>query len=370
MVKKTFVTRPFIGNADMTSQAIGESLREGILTNHGPNHALLTDRLKNHLDVSNLSLFCNGTMALLTGLKSLELSGEVVTTPFTFPATVHAIEWAGLTPVFCDIDPESMCINPDKIEALITPQTSAILGVHVYGIPCDVEKIDKIKRRHDLKVVYDAAHAFLTQIDGKSICEFGDASMLSFHATKIFNTVEGGALVYQNPSLEEALFLRQNFGIKDQGDIRCSGVNGKLSEIHSIVGLHNLANLESEVVRRREIFNLYMELLGGLDGVKLISFPDNVTEGFQYFPIRIDSSRTKTNSDLVQQALSERQIFSRRYFYPLCSNYPHYEGLISASKELLPVANRISEEVLCLPFYGELEPEKVREICDVIKSLI
>jgi dTDP-4-amino-4,6-dideoxygalactose transaminase len=359
MTKKTFVTKPFIGNIESITKAISTAIENKALTNHGPQHALLTENLKNYLNVPNLSLFCNGTIALLTALKSLELTGEV-----------HAIEWAGLTPVFCDIDPDSMCIDPDKIEALITSKTSAILGVHVYGIPCDLRKIDALRKRYNLKVVYDAAHAFLTQIDGRSLSEFGDVSMLSFHATKIFNTIEGGALVYHDPTLEESLFLRQNFGIKDQGDIRCSGINGKLSEIHSIVGLYNLESLGSEITRRQVLFDLYSEQLGRLNGVKLMTVPQNVTNGLQYFPILIDSSRTKTNSDLVKIALSERQIYTRRYFYPLCSNYPHYTSFESASKELLPIANRISEEVLCLPFYGELDHEKALEICAVIKSLI
>ncbi len=365
--KKINVTQSFIANPNKLGDGIVEILSGEQLTNDGPHLQSLEKNLKSYLNIQNISLFCNGTIALLTALKALNLKGEVVTTPFTFPATIHALEWLGLTPVFCDIDHKTMCIDAEKIENLITEKTSAILGVHVYGMPCDVIKIKEIADKYNLKVIYDAAHSFITKIDGKSIGLYGDISMFSFHATKLFNTIEGGALVYNDNRLTDKLFLLKNFGIRNQESIELPGINGKMNEIQAIVGIENLNGLEVEIKKRKEIFELYNEELSNIKGVKLLEYPKNTTPSLQYYPIRIDENVTGTNRDKIYEKLKKENIFSRKYFYPLCSNYECYNNLPSAKKELLPVANKVSDEILCLPFYGDIDKEIIRKICKIVK---
>ncbi|MFT6332612.1 MAG: dTDP-4-amino-4,6-dideoxygalactose transaminase [Lentimonas sp.] len=363
------VTSSFIGNKKNIIDRISSCLDSAILTNNGEQLRQLEKELKDYLAIENISLFCNGTIALLTALKALNLKGEVITTPFTFPATIHVLEWLGLTPIFCDIDPETMCIDAQKIEPLITSKTSAILGVHVYGMPCDVKKIDVIANKHNLKVIYDAAHSFITQIDGKSIGVYGNISMFSFHATKLFNTIEGGALVYNDKKLNDKLHLLKNFGIRSQEIVEIPGINGKMNEIQAIVGLENLRELDVEIKKREKISDLYNRELSNIDGIKLLDFPKNVTPSLQYYPIRVDYDILNINRDQIFEELKKENIFSRKYFYPLCSNYECYHYLPSAKKELLPIANKISEEILCLPFYGTLKLSVVKSICKIIKNL-
>lgn len=314
-------------------------------------------------------MFCNGTVALLTALKALELKGEVITTPFTFPATIHAIEWLGLTPVFCDIDINTMCIDADKISDLITDKTSAILGVHVYGMPCDVVQIAEIASKYDLKVIYDAAHSFITQIDQKPIGLYGDISMFSFHATKLFNTIEGGALIYNDPELADKLYLLQNFGIRNKETVELPGINGKINEIQAVIGLENLKNLDIEINSREEILKLYNNELSNIKGIKLLEYPKNTTPSLQYYPIRVDNNVAYTNRDQICESLKMHNIFARKYFYPLCSNYECYNHLPSAKRELLPIANKVADEILCLPFYGKINHDIVQDICNIVKSL-
>ncbi len=368
--KITYVTSSFIGDKKKIVENIYNCLESGMLTNEGVQLKQLEKEIKEYLDVENISLFCNGTIALMIALKGLGLTGEVITTPFTFPATVHALEWLGLTPVFCDINVDTMCIDAEKIEALITDKTSAILGVHVYGIPCDVIKIDEIAAKHRLKVVYDAAHSFLTRINNKSIGLYGDVSMFSFHATKLFNTIEGGALIYNDKELTEKFYLLKNFGIKTPEEVILSGINGKMNEIQAIVGLENLRSLETEIQKRKELFEFYNSELSDIDGVKLINYPANTTSSFQYYPIRVEPNITNTSRDEIFEELKIQNILARKYFYPLCSNYPLYSNIQSANKALLPVANKISEEILCLPFFGSLEKHIAKTICNVIKSCV
>lgn len=368
--KTTYVTSSFIGDKRKIVENIYDCLESGMLTNEGIHLKQLEKELKGYLDVENISLFCNGTIALMVALKGLDLTGEVITTPFTFPATVHALEWLGLTPVFCDIDIDTMCIDAEKIESLITDKTSAILGVHVYGMPCDVIKIGEIATKHKLKVVYDAAHSFLTRVNNKSIGVYGDVSMFSFHATKLFNTIEGGALIYNDKKLTEEFYLLKNFGIKTPEEVVLSGINGKMNEIQAIVGLENLHSLEIEIQKRRELFDFYNSELSNIDGIKLTAFPANTTPSFQYYPIRVLQNTTNTNRDRIFEELKMHNILARKYFYPLCSNYPIYSNIESAKKEFLPIANKTSEEILCLPFYGSLEKHIAKNICDIIKSCV
>jgi len=366
--KTTYVTSSFIGDKKKIVENIYDCLESGMLTNEGVQVKKLEQELKEYLDVKNISLFCNGTIALMTALKGLDLKGEVITTPFTFPATVHALEWLGINPVFCDIDADTMCIDPEKIETLITNKTSAILGVHVYGMPCDVIKIGKIATKHNLKVVYDAAHSFLTKINNKSIGLYGDVSMFSFHATKLFNTIEGGALIYNDKELTEQFYLLKNFGIKTPEEVVLSGINGKMNEIQAIVGLENLHSLEPEIQKRKELFDFYNSELSNINGIKLIDYPANTTPSFQYYPIRVEQAITNTSRDVIFEELKLQNILARKYFYPLCSNYPFYSNIQSAKKEFLPIANKISSEILCLPFYGSLEKDTANTICKVIKA--
>ena len=362
------VTKSFIANDDAVLKAVADVLQSGQFTNDGAQLKALQQELISYLDVPNISVFCNGTIALLMGLKALELTGEVITTPFTFPATIHALEWLGLTPVFCDIDEHTMCIAPDKIEALITPQTSAILGVHVYGMACDVVAIQAIADKHQLKVIYDAAHCFTTKLHGKSIAHYGDMSMFSFHATKLFSTIEGGALVCNDDSLPEKLKLMKNFGIIGQGEVIGTGLNGKMSEFHAAIGRINLQALHQEIEKRVRILALYRQYLEGHDGIVMLDFPDNLTHSLQYMPVRFTNPHTGNihTRDHIDQRLSDENIFARKYFYPLCSNYPCYQHLPSADKAKLPIANRVAEQILCLPFYGDLPEDIVAKICDIV----
>ncbi|RCK40976.1 DegT/DnrJ/EryC1/StrS aminotransferase family protein [Thalassospira profundimaris] len=359
-----YVTRPFISDPDLISQKIAEVLKSGQLTNNGPKVVEFENALASKLDVEHLSVFTNGTLALMIALKALDLTGEVITTPFTFAATVHALQWLGLTPVFCDIDPESMCIDPTKIEQLITPRTSAILGVHVFGFPCDVEAIENIAERHGVKVVYDGAHSLLTQFKGRSLSHYGDITMHSFHATKLLNSLEGGALIFKSAEMKEKSFLLNNFGIRGEENIFLPGLNAKMNEVQALVGIENLKQLHSEIEKRDIVYRKYSELLGNVDGIRIPQQPACSSHSYQYFPIIVADGRR----DVIHSALKEAGIHARKYFYPLLSNIETYSNLPSARRELLKVANDISDSVLCLPYFGELDEETVVKICNVIKN--
>lgn len=363
---KIFVTSPLVPDFNNFCQELKEIWSSKVLTNHGPKHALLEESLKNYLRVKEgLSLYNNATTALIIAIKALGLNGEVITTPFTFSATAHVIKWCGLTPVFCDIDEKTMCIDVDKIEKLITKNTSAIMPVHVYGIPCEVKKIQAIAQKYNLKIIYDAAHAFGVEIDGIGIGNFGDMSVFSFHATKLFNTGEGGAIVYNDNSFSERLYLLKNFGIREEEKVLSIGINGKMTEFQALLGIENLKILTKEIDKRKKISDLYWSLLGKINGVELI-IPSNANASYQYFPIRINKELFGKSRDDVFQKLRENNIYARKYFYPLCSNYDCYKGLPSSDPDKLPVSNKIAEEILCLPFYGDLQFEDIARICDII----
>jgi dTDP-4-amino-4,6-dideoxygalactose transaminase len=298
----------------------------------------------------------------------LRLSGEVITTPFTCPATPHVLAWNNITPVFADIHPELMTLDPANIEPLITARTSGILAVHVYGLPCDVEGIQSVGERHGLRVVYDAAHAFGTRIRGKPVTDFGDASMLSFHATKLFHTAEGGALVVRDPVVKHRVDFLKNFGIKDEFTVFMPGINGKMNELQAALGLLTLKMVAGERKKRRAIAEIYRSRLRQIDGVSVPTMPCGVENSYQYFPIRID--RKGVTRDDVFEGLRRFNVFARKYFYPLCSDYSCYRMLPSAHSSYTPVARKVASEVLCLPFYGALEHADVHRICDVIRYLI
>lgn len=364
--KPIYVTRPMLGDLAQYLPHFEDIWASGHLTNNGPKHQALEAKMAEVLEAPNAKLFSNGTLALITALKALELKGEVIVTPFTFPATVHALEWCGLTPVFCDIDKNSMCLDPTKIEALVTPQTSAILAVHVYGIPCDVDGIQAVADKHGLKVIYDAAHAFKSTIHGKGIGTYGDMTMFSFHATKLFHTCEGGALTFNDDALAEKINLLKNFGIYDDDDITIAGGNAKMNELQAAVGLVNLGLIEEEYTKRRALRTLYEQRLASVSGVNVVAIPDNVFNSLQYMVVRVDES-CALNRDSMHEALKDYNVVTRRYFHPLCSEFGCYSHL---PKRDLSVAQHVAQEVLCLPFYGALSLEDAGRICDMIEAVI
>jgi dTDP-4-amino-4,6-dideoxygalactose transaminase len=364
-----YVTRPLLPDLNSLQSEIQEIFESKWVTNHGIKHDLLEKKLAEVLKVPNVSVFNNGTIALLTALKALDLplGSEVITTPFTFAATPHTIHWNGLKPVFCDIEPDTMTIDAQKIEELITSNTSAILPVHVYGFPCDVKKIDKIAKKYDIKVIYDAAHSFSTDINGKGIGTFGDISVFSFHATKLFNTIEGGCSTYNNDDLKLKIYNLRNFGIKNEEEVVDIGINGKMNEIQAAIGLLNLKLFKEEQLKRMEIKKLYLTQLGHIDNIRIPAMPENTTDSFQYFPIVIEDGFPLTR-DQVYEELKKDNIFTRKYFYPLCSDYEVYKNLDSSSITNLPVSNDLKHKVLCLPYYGDLDMGIVRQICKTIQS--
>ncbi|MEH2228727.1 MAG: DegT/DnrJ/EryC1/StrS family aminotransferase [Nostoc sp.] len=364
-----YVTRPILPSLDRITEKLREIWDSKWLTNNGPQHCLLETQLKNLLKVPYLSLFNNGTIALIIACQSLRLTGEVITTPFTFPATPHVLSWNNIKPIFCDIDPVTMNIDADKIESMITPQTSAILGVHVYGTPCDVVKIQEIADKYGLKVIYDAAHAFGVEIDGVGIGSFGDISMMSFHATKLFHTVEGGALIFKESNLKTRIDFLKNFGIKNEEEVVMPGINGKMNEIQAAIGLVVLDYIEDERNKRKVLVDTYKECLKDVPGIKLLPEDNIFTKSYQYFVIRIEEKIFGRSRNYVYQKLKEYNVFTRKYFSPLCSDYPCYKQLPSASIANLPVANIVAQQVLSLPLYGDLTPDEIEKICSILLEI-
>lgn len=365
-----YVTRPMLPSLDAYTALLAEVWASGHLTNAGPKHEAFEAELAHFLGNSNISLFNNGTIALVTACQALRLSGEVITTPFTFAATPHVLSWNNITPVFADIDPVTMNLNPENIEPLINGRTSAILAVHVFGTPCNTYAIEKIADRHGLRVIYDAAHAFGTRLDGRPITEFGDATMLSFHATKLFHTAEGGALVVRDPAVKKRIDFLKNFGIQDEATVLMPGINGKMNELQAALGLLTLGMVEEEWRRRKRVAAIYRERLANVEGLTLPPQSEKVISSYQYFPIRINSLFCGTTRDRLVEDLRAFNIFARRYFYPLCSEYSCYRMLPSAQPSYLPIAHRVAKEVMCLPFYGALVEEDVHRICDAVLFLL
>lgn len=366
--KSIYVTRPLLPSLSKITKRLEAVWKSGQVTNNGDAHKQLKEQLKQYLEVENLSLFANGTMALIAGIKSLNLTGEVITTPFTFPATVEALEWNGLTPVFCDIEPRSLTIDVSKIEALITDKTSAILAVHVFGNPCDVEALDRIAKKHNVKVIYDGAHAFGMYVNGKPIGQYGDMTMFSFHATKLFQTIEGGALTYRSQSTEETLSQIKNFGLNDDGEVVLNGLNGKLNEMQAVVGIETLLLVPEERKKRQQIKEWYEQQLLSVPGIRILTLAEESYSSYQYFAIEIDENIYGMSRDALLEELAKENIFARKYFYPLCSSFRWYRDLLSAKTEQLPYANAAVKRVLVLPFYGDLAQEDIFRICNILKE--
>lgn len=365
--KPIYVTRPMLANLDDVNKEFYEIWQSQWLTNGGAKHQKLEEELKKVLKVPGISLFNNGETALIVSIQSLQLSGEVITTPFTFPGTPHVLVWNNITPVFCDIDENTLTIDPGKIEKSITSKTTGILGVHVYGMPCHVDRIQEIADQYGLKVVYDAAHAFNTEIDGVGIGTFGDISMFSFHSTKLFHTIEGGALTFNAPDLKQRIDLLKNFGIKNEEEVVSAGLNGKMNELQAAIGLVNLKLIDIEREMRRKIVDIYTQNLSGIPGISVFEIPEGVKRSYQYFVIRIGDEFGRSR-DEVYAEFKKYNIFARKYFYPLCSDYACYRHLPSSDPENLPVAGKIVREVLCLPLYGGLGLDEAEKICAILKG--
>ncbi|MBR4656580.1 MAG: DegT/DnrJ/EryC1/StrS family aminotransferase [Oscillospiraceae bacterium] len=329
------------------------------LTNMGEKHQTLERMLREYLGAPNVTLFTNGHLALEGALAAFGLRGEIITTPFTFTSTTNAIVRCGCRPVFCDVDPESYTLDPTKIEALITPETSAIVPVHVYGTLCDVEAIEAVAKKHGLKVIYDAAHAFGVKKNGVSAACFGDAAMFSFHATKVFHTVEGGCVVYKNPSLREKLNVGKNFGVCGE-DILSPSPNAKMSEFHAAMGICNLRHLDEYISSRKQAAERYRRNLSGIPGLRLLKEQPGVESNYAYFPVVFDGA--KYSRDEAAARLAEQEIFARKYFYPLTNHCTAY----GFQGEETPIAKHISDRVLCLPLYPELAIDDVDQICEII----
>jgi dTDP-4-amino-4,6-dideoxygalactose transaminase len=338
-----------------------------VLTNEGPFHKRLEQALVEHLSVPQISLFNNGTVALHVALQALCLTGEVITTPFSFVATTHAIAWSGLTPVFVDIEPDTLNIDPVKIEAAITPRTTAIVAVHCYGTPCNIDAIADIARRRGLRVVYDAAHAFGVTYRGESILRAGDLSVLSFHATKVFNTFEGGAIVSPDAEIKLHIDRMKNFGIVDQTTVVATGTNGKMNEVQAAFGLLQLRHLAMALERRLAIDAAYRMALADIPGIRCLEPRAGQVSNGSYFPVLIDEMHPHTRDEVFAR-LAAAGINGRRYFYPLISTFPMYAKLPSAGPAQLPVATRAAEQVLCLPIYADLPPGTVERVAAVLRS--
>jgi dTDP-4-amino-4,6-dideoxygalactose transaminase len=363
------VTEPFLPPLEEFVKYLETIWKRKILTNGGPYHQQLESELCNYLGVKYISLFSNGTLALMIALNALKLSGEIVTTPFSFVATTHALWWNNIKPVFTDIEPGTFNLDPDKIEAAITPKTTAILPVHVYGNPCNVERIGKIANRYGLKLIYDAAHAFGTKINGTSVADYGDLTVLSFHATKVFNTFEGGAIISHDEKTKEHINQLKNFGITDETTVVSPGINAKMNEFQAALGILQLKYVDEAVSRRKLLTEIYREALKGVTGITFQHDLSGVTHNYAYFPVLIDPVKFGRTRDDVYNELRKSNIFSRRYFYPLISQFPTYRGLDSAQPGKMTVAEKITEEILCLPIYPDLEISTVNTICDIVKSL-
>ena len=369
MDKKIFVTQPLLPNIKDFEKHVKDIWESKWLANMGAKHNELETKLKDVLKVPNVSLFNNGTIALLTALKAMNLpyGSEVITTPFTFAATPHCIVWNNCKPVFCDIEPNTMTIDADKIESLITPNTSAILGVHVYGFPCDVEKIDIIAKKYNLKVIYDAAHAFSTEINGKGIGTFGDITMFSFHATKLFNTIEGGCLTYNDETLKKKIYNLRNFGIQSEEIVEDVGINGKMNEFQASMGLENLKIFREEQNKRQILKSIYDKNLSAVRGIRLPQIPNYATNSYQYYPIVIENDYPISRDELYDK-FKTLNIFTRKYFYPACHDYECYKNDLAVKLADLSVVDDIKNKVLCLPYYGNLEDSIANQICEVIQN--
>ena len=361
-----YVTRPDLPPLEDFTEYLKQIWDSKILTNNGPFHQQFEKMLADYLGVKYLSVFANGTLALVTALQTLRITGEVITTPFSFVATTHALWWNNIRPVFADIEPVYFNLDPEKVEAAITPQTTAIMPVHVYGNPCRVDELQKIADTYGLRLIYDAAHAFGVKVKGSSILNCGDLSVLSFHATKAFNTIEGGAIICHDEQTKHRIDLLKNFGFVDETIVVEPGINAKMNEIQAAYGLLQLRSIESNINKRKKVAEEYRSRLRGVKGLRVLEDIEGVIHSYTYFPVLINKELFGRSREDVYAFLRKNKIFSRRYFYPLISQFPSYSGLSSSRPGNLPVAEHVAEEVLCLPIYSELQPETIGLICDLI----
>lgn len=361
------VTQPFLPELNEFIPYLEKIWDNRWLTNNGPFHQELETRLCEYLGVEYVSLFNNATIALITALQAMRINGEVITTPYSFVATSHSIMWNGLEPVFVDIEPETFNIDPAKIEAAITSRTTAIMPVHCYSNPCDVEAIQKIADNYGLKVIYDAAHAFGVNYKGESLLKWGDLSILSFHATKVFNTFEGGAIISPDAKTKQRIDRLKNFGIADELTVTAPGINGKMSEVNAAFGLVQLKHIDRAMAQRQAVDTRYREALADVAGMTIYQHNQHANSNYSYFPILVDKKYPLTRDELYEK-LKNNNILSRRYFYPLISNMPMYRGLPSAAISHLPQANHLAEKVLCLPIFNELTLADQQRVIDIIKG--
>ena len=356
------VTSPLLPPLEEFQELLADIWQRKWITNNGHYHQLLEKELAEYLGVPYICLFTNGTLPLITALQALRITGEVITTPYSFVATTHSIWWNGIRPVFVDVDPLTGNLDPDKIEAAITPKTTAIMPVHVYGTPCDTERIRAIADKYGLKVIYDAAHAFGVRVNGESILNAGDISTLSFHATKTYNTVEGGALVCHDAAMKQRIDYLKNFGFAGETEVVAPGINSKMDEIRAAYGLLSLRYVDAAIEARRKVAEQYRAALRDTPGLRIMEDLPGVTHNYSYFPVFVNEAQYGESRDSLYFRLKEQNILGRRYFYPLISTFSTYRGLESAAPANLPIATRMAEEVICLPLHHELQESDIEKI--------
>lgn len=366
--KPIYVTSPLLPSLEDFTFLLKEIWESKMLTNNGNFHQKLEEELAKYLKVPYLSLFTNGTLPLITALQAMRITGEVITTPFSFVATTHSLWWNGIKPVFVDIEPETCNLDPSKIEAAITPRTTAIMPVHVYGKPCKTKEIQEIANKYGLKVIYDAAHAFGVEINGESILNFGDMATLSFHATKVYNTLEGGALVVHDEQTKKRIDYLKNFGFASETEVVAPGINSKVDEVRAAYGLLNLKQVDHAINSRRKVAIRYRDELQGVKGITFFNDIPGVRHNYSYFPIFINAEEYGMTRDELYFKMKEYNVFGRRYFYPLISTSSTYRGLDSANPDNLPVATQMSNNVICLPMHHALSENEVEYILQIIKK--
>lgn len=366
-MEKILVARSSMPPIDEYIEEISDIWESHWMTNMGEKHNKLEMLLKEYLEVDNISLFTNGHLALELVIQAMGLKGEVITTPFTFASTTHAIVRNGLTPVFCDINPKDFTIDVTKMEALITDKTCAIVPVHVYGNVCNVEEIDRIAKKYGLKVIYDAAHTFGVTYKGKGIASFGDASMFSFHATKVYNTIEGGAICYKDEELGKILYRLKNFGIRNEEIIDGVGANAKMNEFQAAMGICNLRYIDAEIEKREKVVKKYRELLKDVEGLYIPEQQEGVVSNYAYFPVVFDEKKFGRTRNEIYDELKGNNIFARKYFYPLTNTFECFHDKYDVNDT--PVALAISQRVLTLPLYADLDEENIEKICKIIINM-
>lgn len=363
---KITVTSPVLPNLDEFHDLLKQIWDSKWITNNGSFHRQLETELAQYLKVPYVSLFTNGTLPIITALQALNISGEVITTPYSFVATTHALWWNGIKPVFVDIEPSTCNIDTEKIEAAITPNTSAIMPVHVYGTPCDTQRIQEIADRHGLKVIYDAAHAFGVEQNGKSILNAGDMSTLSFHATKVFNTIEGGAMIMQDEQTKRQIDFLKNFGFQNEVKVVGPGINSKMDEVRAAYGLLNLKTVDAAIEKRRQVALEYRERLCDVEGISFLTDMPDVRHNYSYFPIFVDEEQYGMTRDELYSKMKSQSVYGRRYFYPLISEFTPYKSLSSANPDNLPNAHKVANSVICIPLHHELSEADIERVVNSI----